>query len=424
MRSEPRLQQTMVIETPPTAQIFEEDGRGCSPARRGPGIHWLAMKPLLRLCAALLAVTALAAPASDLHIGDDARHAAATMSADRMLGAIKELSSDAYQGRAPGTIGEDRTLAFLERQFHEIGLKPIGRDYCQEVPLLTILSQSQEDFALQVATQFVSPAFGTDFFALPDRPEAEINIANSQLVFCGYGIVAPEYGWDDYKSVDVRGKTVIVLDMQPHRTDADGKPDETFFRGEYKTWYGTRWYKAEEAARHGAAAILMINDPETGSVPYKIYANRIGTEQSFLADDKTPQPLAAGWIKVDVARRLFTAAQSDLDRLRAAAQRADFKPVPLYATFNATIHSDVRKVTTHNLVGMIEGSDPKLKHEYIFYSAHWDHLGMDPKLPGDKIYHGASDDAGGTAEMLEVARAYRALKTPPRRSIVFLSDSS
>ncbi|MGI9103059.1 MAG: M28 family peptidase [Terriglobales bacterium] len=382
------------------------------------------MKALLRIAALLAAVAALAAPTSDLHIGDDARYAAATMKADRMLDVVKELSSDAYQGRAPGTDGETKTLSFLEGQFREIGLKPLGRDYRQQVPLLTIRSQAQEDFALEAKAQFTSPQFGADFFVLPDRPEAEIKIVNSQLVFCGYGIVAPEYGWDDYKSVDVRGKTVIVLDIQPRRTDVSGAVDPAFFRGDYKTWYGTRWYKAEEAARHGAAAILMVNDPASGSVPYQIYANRINTEQSFLVGDTTPQPLAAGWIKLEAVRRLFRSAQTDFDQLRATAQLADFKPVPLYAALNATLRSQVRKVTTRNLVGMIQGSDAKLKQQYVIYSAHWDHLGMDPQRPGDNIFHGASDNAGGTAQLLEVARAFRALKMPPRRSIIFLSTSS
>lgn len=380
------------------------------------------MKLLLRPCAALVAVTALAAPTSDLHIGGDAHQAAGIMNAERMLGVIKELSSDSYQGRAPGTMGETKTLAYLERKFHEIGLRPLGHGYRQEVPLLTIRSQAQEDFTFQVAAKFVSPHFGEDFFALPGQPQAGIKVDNSQLVFAGYGIVAPEYGWDDYKSVDVRGKTVIVLDMQPRRTDASGMVDESFFRGGYKTWYGTRWYKAEEAARHGAAAILMVNDPATGSSPYQIYANRINTEQSFLAGSTTPAPLAAGWIKIDVVHQLFESAQADFDQLRSVAQRVDFKPVPLDATFNFTIHSQVRKVTTHNLLGMIPGADPKLRNEYVFYSAHWDHLGSNPQH--GKVFHGASDNAGGTAQMLEVARAFRALRQPPRRTIVFLSTSA
>jgi Zn-dependent M28 family amino/carboxypeptidase len=243
-------------------------------------------------------------------------------------------------------------------------------------------------------------------------------------VFVGYGVVAPEYGWDDYKGVDVKGKTVVFLINDPAVPDpADSaKLDDKLFKGKAMTYYGRWTYKFEIASEKGAAAAIIVH--ETGPAGYPFAALASWRQESF--DIRTPDKnmgrvAVESWITDAKAKELFAAAGQNFDALKKAALGRDFKPVPLKATANLAVKSALREVDSRNVVARLEGSDPKLKDEYIVYTAHWDHMGRDEKLKGDQIFNGALDNASGTAALLELAEAYTKLPTPPKRTIVFLA---
>jgi Zn-dependent M28 family amino/carboxypeptidase len=243
------------------------------------------------------------------------------------------------------------------------------------------------------------------------RPSDDID---ADIVYVGYGIQAPEYQWDDYKGVDVRGKVLLMLVNEPSSSDAN------FFKGAALTYYGRWTYKYEEAARKGAVGAILIHKSEMASYPWDVVRNSNSGEKEFLKSD-APQLKAASWIQLEVARQLAQRSGLDLEKMMADAQSRNFHPIALQAKLKAHMVSKIRQISSNNVVAMLPGSDPKLKDQAVVYSAHYDHLGVRPDMPGDNIYNGARDNATGCAILLELARVFSQAQSRPRRSIIFAS---
>ncbi len=335
------------------------------------------------------------------------------------------LSSDEFEGRAPGSAGEDKTVAYLEREFRALGLKPGNPDgtFVQAVPMVGITTTMRTTFAAGGATLTPQPI--TEYVARTQRTEAKLDFSNTEVVFCGYGAVAPEYRWDDFKGVDVRGKTIVVLVNDPPQIDPKnrGQLDPAMFKGKAMTYYG-RWdYKYEQAARVGAAACIIVHETGPAGYPFAVLGSRWGQEEFDLRHPPgTKQPVGVqGWMTVDFARRLFTAAGQDYDKLKSAANDRAFRPVTLATRASFAVENKLRDITSRNVVARLEGADAAHRAEHVIYTAHWDHLGRDAKLKGDQIFNGAFDNATGTAALVEIAAGLAARKPAPRRSILFLA---
>lgn len=352
--------------------------------------------------------------------------ALASFSGDRMLADIRTLSSDEFAGRGPGSQGEQLTIQFLQDQFRTAGLEPGNPDgtFLQNVPLVGITPDPAMKLTLAGHGQTLAPKFQDEFVAWSKRVQ-ETSSVDADLVFVGYGVQAPEFQWDDFKDADVKGKIVVELINDPPVADpADpSRLDPKIFGGNAMTYYGRWTYKFEKAAKMGAAGCIIIHQTDRAGYPWEVVRNSwSGTQFDLAAPDKNMGRLAVeSWITSDFATKLFHAAGQDLDQLIQSAARRDFKPVPLGMRAKLTIHNALRTLDSHNVIAKLSGSDPGLKNSYVIYTAHWDHFGIGPEVNGDKIYHGAVDNAAGTAALLELARAYKKLPTPPRRSILFLS---
>jgi Zn-dependent M28 family amino/carboxypeptidase len=344
-----------------------------------------------------------------------------------LLEQIATLASDEFEGRAPGTHGEAVTIDYLQQQFKQLGLEAGNPDggYLQAVPLVGISSHPTLSYTKD--GQATPLTFGDDYVAWTARPEQKIDIADSELVFVGYGVQAAEFKWDDYKGADLKGKTLVMLINDPPVPDPKHPKllDPAMFGGNAMSWYG-RWnYKFEMAARMGAAAALIVHEPKAAGYPYEVVVNSWGRE-NFAIDSSAPGPelpAVPGWLQQDRARDMFKAGGFDFDTLKKQALSRDFHPVPLGLKLNVAMPNAVRQLASHNVVGKIAGSDPQLKDEVVVYSAHWDHFGIDEALPGPRtqqIFHGALDNASGVAALLQIARAYQALPTAPKRSILFV----
>ncbi|GJJ04808.1 hypothetical protein RugamoR64_53460 [Duganella rhizosphaerae] len=380
------------------------------------------LRPLLFTALALAAGAACAqAPARAL----------ASVSPQELLDHIRTLASDDFEGRAPGSPGEAKTVAYLEQQFKKLGLKPGNPNggWTQAVPMRGL--QPTPSFSYTIGGQTVALNFPEDYVAHSTSQPTSVSVDNSEIVFVGYGVQAPEYGWDDYKGVDVRGKTILMLINDPAVPDpADpSRLDPAMFKGSAMTYYGRWTYKYEIAAKLGAAAAIIIHETRPAAYPWDVVRSGGNGEQfSLLHDGADPDaPPVPGWIQLDKARQMMAAAGYDFDTLKQQALSKDFRPVSLKGTADFKVTNTARTVNSNNVLGLIEGSDPKLKHEYVIYSAHWDHLGIDQRLPGTRtqqIYHGALDNASGTAALLALAKAYKALPKAPKRSILFLATTA
>jgi len=345
-------------------------------------------------------------------------------STESLLEHIRVLASDQYEGRAPGTPGEELTVRYLTDKFTAFGLQPGNPDgtYIQKVPLIGSTPQARVSFT--AGQRNIEPA-EEDFLARSSRFEPQVDLRNSEMVFVGYGVVAPEYGWDDFKDVDVRGKTVVMLINDPQIPDATNpedptKLDESLFKGRAMTYYGRWTYKFEIASAKGAAAAIIIHETATAGYPLKALAS--WRQENFgLAGSEKGRIGVEAWLAFDKAREIFTAGGQDLAALKRSALSRDFRPVTLGARANLSVKSTIRRIESKNVVAKLEGSDPKLKDEYVVYTAHWDHMGRDPKLNGDQIFNGAVDNASGTACLLEWARVFAKINPAPKRSILFLA---
>ena len=353
-----------------------------------------------------------------------ANDAESQIDTDDLLKYIKQLSSDEFEGRLPGTPGGEKTVAYLVEQFKALGLAPGNPDgsYTQAVPLVGITGQPTMQFT--VGDQPIEMQRGSDFVATTARFTNEVSIENVPLVFVGYGVQAPEYDWNDYKGIDPKGKALVMLINDPPVRGEDGELDSEVFGGQAMTYYGRWTYKYDIASKLGAAAVIIVHETEPASYPWSVVEHSWTGEQFELAaDNKNMDRVPVqGWITLDRAHELFSAAGQDFDALKKQAVSRDFEPVPLdSATVTARIDNTVREVDSQNVIARIEGSDATLKNQYVVYSGHWDHLGRNPDLEGDQIFNGAVDNASGTAGLLEIAQAYKALPQAPKRSILFLA---
>src|SRR6476620_10084996 len=351
-----------------------------------------------------------------------------SITAANLLAHIKVLASDEFEGRAPGSKGEDLSVKYITDQFKKIGLKPGNPDgtYTQEVPLAGIISEPRMSFVAGDKT--IDLKYPDDFVASSARLQPEIKIDRSNLVFVGYGVVAAEYGWDDYKNVDVKGKTLLMLIGDPPIPDPKdpSKLDDKMFKGKAMTYYGRWTYKYEIAAQKGAAAAIIIHETEPAAYPWQVVKSSWGKENCELDNlNKNVDAVSArSWITLDVAKKLLGDCGQDFEALKKSAITKDFRPVVLNAKANIEIKQQIRSFKSHNVIGKLEGSDLKLNGEYVIYTAHWDHLGRHPELQGDQIFNGAIDNASGVASVIELAGAFSKLNPLPKRSVLFMATTA
>lgn len=345
------------------------------------------------------------------------------LSADAIRAHIRYLSSDLLEGRGPGTRGDALATNYIAAQFEAYGLQPAGDDgtYFQKVSLLGIgLDEPKTSLSF---TKNGSPALGPlkfrDEYAGGDQTQRESSTLDSEVVFVGHGVVAPEAKWDDYKGLDARGKTLVMLVDDPPATEEE--PNR--FGGKARTYYGRWTYKFETGTAKNADAVILVHTDKAAGYGWNVVRNSWAGENSYVKNAPGAHALRfAGWVTEKIARDLFAAAGQDLDALTKAASSRDFKPVPLGLKLQGTVGSKIRPFDTQNVVAKIEGSDAKLKQEAVLYSAHHDHIGIgspDPKDPTDTIYNGAIDNASGVASILELARVWKNASPRPKRSILF-----
>ncbi len=344
--------------------------------------------------------------------------AAATITPEVIRAHTRFLASDLLEGRGPSTRGDRLSLEYVASQMEAMGLSPAapGGGWIQKVPLVAITPKVTE------AMTFAGPRgrqetlrYSQDFMAFPGVQKPAITVENAEVVFVGYGIVAPEYGWDDYKDVDVRGKVLLMMNNDP-------EDDPKLFAGKTRLWYG-RWdYKYEIAGRKGAAAAIIIHTTPSAGYGWNVIQTSWAGERYELPDEGSPRAALKAWATEGASKKIAALGGQDLDHLRAAAQRRDFRPVPLGVRLSFAVQSAIRNVESGNALGQIRGSDPALSKQIVIYTAHHDHFGKKEGKPGEVlIFHGARDNASGVAAVLAIARAYTRLPKPPRRTIVFAS---
>ena len=351
-----------------------------------------------------------AAPAGTHVFGD-------AIAAEDFAELVKTLASDEFEGRAPGTAGEDKTVEYIKAQFERIGLKPgNGSDWFQTVPMQETTADESTTMTIDVGGKPHALKFGTDMVVGTRTGRTDVKVDASDLVFVGYGVDAPEQQWNDYAGVDVKGKTVVMFVNDP----GFHAGDDSLFEGKRMTYYGRWTYKFEEAARKGAAAALIVHDTEGASYGWDVVKNSWSGAQYDLraADDPEPRLPVQGWITGDQAKALFADAGLDIDTLRADANKRGFKPVPLKAKMSVDLKSTVAEKSSRNVIGLLPGTEAP--DEAVVYMAHWDHLGKHEGEPGDNIYNGAVDNATGVAGIIEVAEQM-AKVGKPKRSVLFLA---
>jgi Zn-dependent M28 family amino/carboxypeptidase len=329
---------------------------------------------------------------------------------------VRFLSQDLLEGRGTGQRGGDIAAEYIATQFWLYGLKAAGDNgtFFQKVPMVGVTTGPETTFEVDPNKGDSMKLKPLDQYVAYDQTQQTSNDIDSEIVYVGYGIEAPEYQWDDYKGVDVKGKVLLMLVNEPSSDDAN------FFKGRALTFYGRWMYKYLEAARKGAVGAILIHKSDMASYPWEVVRNSNSGEKSLLKSD-APQLMAAAWIQLDVAKRLAQKSGMDLDKMMADAQSRNFHPVSLPVKLKAHMVSKIRPFSSNNVVAMLPGSDPKLKDEAVMYTAHYDHLGVRPEVPGDNIYNGARDNATGCGILLELARVFTQAPGRPRRSVLFAS---
>ncbi len=391
------------------------------------------MRTLMTLAGAALAITAIsAAPDSTAQVATEKGGASlaipaavdavarAQITAQALRAPVRFLASDELEGRGPATRGDALARLYLSAELEELGYQPGGENggWEQTVEVVGVTAK------LPATWNFTGPSndksggislkWSDDYIAGSGVQQASAEIKDAGLVFVGYGIEAPEYKWDDFKGVDVRGKVLVMLNNDP---DWDPK----LFEGVKRLYYGRWTYKYESAARHGAAGVIIIHTTASAGYPWQVVQSSWGGEQFELPAENEPRIQLKGWATEDAARRLLKAGGADLDKLVAAAKKRNFRPVPIALKTSIRFDNTVSRVRTANVAGVLPGSDPKLKEEVVIYTAHHDHFGIgEPDKTGDKIYNGAEDNASGCAQLLAIARAFAALPERPKRSIMML----
>lgn len=334
---------------------------------------------------------------------------------ERIRAHVKYLSSDELEGRGTGQRGGDRAADYIAKQFASYGLKPAGDrgTFFQEVPMVGVKTLPETTFRFSEASGKSFEAKNLIDFVTNNESQAEAADIDAPIVFVGYGIKAPEYDWDDYKTIDLRGKVAMLFVNEPSSDDPD------FFKGQALTYYGRWTYKFEETARRGAVATLIIHRNDLASYGWEVVRNSWGTERSYLKRDETPKLQAASWIQLDVAKKIMGLVGLDLDKMFQRAQMKDFTPLQLPIRLKAHVASELKPFISRNVLARLQGRDAVLGKEAVLYTAHYDHLGIDPSLPGDKIYNGANDNATGCGILLELARVWAGTPLAAPRSMLF-----
>jgi len=342
-----------------------------------------------------------------------------SISAEKLAKNVAVLSSDDFEGRGPSSKGEEKTVSFLKEEFKKLGLKPgNGESYFQEVPVVEITADPSAKLQIKKGKKSTLFSYGNEFMASTLRFVEESSLVDSEMVFIGYGIKAPEFNWNDYEGIDVQGKTVVMLINDP----GFATEDPELFNGRAMTYYGRWTYKLEEAARQGAEGALIIHETAPAAYPWEVVKNSwSGPNFSLDTEDNNMSRCAVeGWIPIEVSHKIFEIAGKDLNELKSSAAKHGFKAVPLGLKASITLKNKIEKKKSRNVIAILPGSDRS--DEYIFYMAHWDHFGIDPTLEGDQIFNGAMDNATGTAALIELARAFTKIQSPqPSRSIAFLA---
>ena len=332
---------------------------------------------------------------------------------------IEALASDEFEGRAPGSAGEKKTVEYLEQQFVELGLRPAAGDsFRQPVPLVEITAMPADSFLdFEGGGRRIELGLGEDMVVGTRRVQPTVAVAGSEVVFVGYGIVAPEYGWNDYAGIDMRGKTALILVNDPGF--ATGDP--SLFKGRAMTYYGRWTYKYEEAARQGAAAAIIVHQTEPAAYPWEVVRNDWTRPRlhADAADGNANRSAIEGWVTFERARQIVALGGANLAALERAAQQRGFKPVQLDLVASAGVRNLVRRARSPNVAALMPGKGRP--DEYVIYMAHWDHLGKALAMSGDAVFNGAEDNATGLAGILTMARAFRKLVPAPERSILFLA---
>lgn len=340
--------------------------------------------------------------------------------ADQILEHVKILASDEFEGRSPGSPGESKTIEYLSGQCQEMGLIPAGDkgSYYQSMSVQGVTSRPQISFTKN--TEIFSPEYPSQFVAHSKHLKSEVSGSNSEVVFVGYGIDAPEYNWNDYADVDVKGKTVVVLIGQPQRTcpDNPGELDQSFFKGNALTYYGRWTYKYEKASEMGAAAVLIVHETDPAGYGYDVVKSS-WTGENFQLQCPENRVALEGWLSLECSQKLFKMANRSFDNLKAAANNIGFKAFELGITLDFNIENSVRSFESNNVIAKLEGNDDQLKSEAIIYSAHWDHFGIKKRDGQVDVYSGAIDNGVAVSMTLEIARQLTRVKESLDRSVLF-----
>ncbi|HLL54652.1 MAG TPA: M28 family peptidase, partial [Myxococcaceae bacterium] len=368
--------------------------------------------------AALLALLLAAAPAKPPAAeqkGAPEQKAARVLTAPLVAEHIRVLASDEYEGRGPGTRGDELARKYIAEQFHKLGLKPAAPGGSWNQPVTLMGANAHPDkMVLSGNGKTLELQFHTDFIANAGDLKPQTQLKDAELVFVGYGIQAPEFQWDDYKGADLKGKVLVMMNSDPDW-------DPALFAGKFRLWYG-RWdYKYEIAAKVGAAGAIILHSHASAGYPWQVVQNSWTGVQFELPSSGAPTLKLKAWTTEEATRRLLALSGRELDALVQSARSREFRPVPLGVTASIDFKSDIREIQTGNVLGMLPGSDPVLSKEVVLFTAHHDHLGKkDNGKPGeDVIFNGAVDNASGVAQLLALAKAYASLPTPPRRSLLF-----
>jgi Zn-dependent M28 family amino/carboxypeptidase len=336
---------------------------------------------------------------------------------ERIRAHVRFLAHDLLEGRGTGQRGGDIAAEYIATQLALYGLKPAGDNgtFMQKVPLVGVTPEPETTFSIAPANGPVVALKPLEQYVAYDETQQANSDVDAEIVYVGYGIEAPEYKWNDYKDTDVRGKVLLMLINEPPSNDPN------FFKGKALTYYGRWTYKYEEAARKGAVGAILIHRTDMASYPWEVVRNSNSGEKAFLRLEGAPALKVASWIQLDVANQLAQSAGLSLEKMMQDAQSPSFHPVSLPVRLKAHMASRVRPFESNNVIAILPGSDTRLKDEAVIYTAHYDHLGIRPDLPGDNIYNGANDNATGCGILLEIARAYSEAMQRPRRSILFAS---
>jgi Zn-dependent M28 family amino/carboxypeptidase len=370
--------------------------------------------PITLACLALLAGCNATRTAREL--------AAEAITEPAYRGYVETLSSDEFGGRAPGSAGERKTVQYLEQQFLQLGLQPVqGGSFRQDVPLVEIAADPKASYLdFESGGRKMALSLSEDMVVGTRRLRPTVVVSASDVVFVGYGIVAPEYGWNDYAGLDMRGKTALILVNDPGFATGDA----TLFHGKAMTYYGRWTYKFEEAARQGATAAIIVHETAPAAYPWQVVRNGWTGPQFYAepADGNAGRCAIEGWVTHDRASEILALAGQDLEALQQAARVRGFRPVPLNLKASAGVSNTIRHARSANVAAMLPGKEHP--EEYVIYTAHWDHLGEHVALGGDAVFNGAQDNATGVAGILTIARAFRGMLSAPARSIVFMATTA